>query len=299
MNGGRSAGYWRASCSTPAKFSSPIALRARAPRPQRKTRGSISSSPLAGSRCATQRSGNRHAALRADRATHRASDIARRAPPIGRDARPKRWDVATKRARHYDARRAIPGRLLRPAGARAARRRRDFAAAHACTEPDGERATLARLEIVRAVEILYAIDERDLVVPIAADLAERAPDAARSRCGRSSFAKHSDARTLLLIGKGAMARGLPFECMPSRPRACRATRRSGRGRAADRLLDRAAGKRVQSESGFERQCARSDAGDAGRRKAHRQAASAWPSTRNACSTIRSTTCRSARPSWAT
>ncbi len=36
-----------------------------------------------------------------------------------------------------------------------------------------KRAALARNEVVRATEILYAINERDLVIPIVADLAER------------------------------------------------------------------------------------------------------------------------------
>ena len=74
----------------------------------------------------------------------------------------------------------------------------------------GERATLARLEIVRAAEILYAIDERDLVVSIAGDLADRVDAGALAMLAEVA-ARNQDARTLLLIGKGAMARGLPFE----------------------------------------------------------------------------------------
>jgi hypothetical protein len=41
---------------------------------------------------------------------------------------------------------------------------------------EDKRAALANSEIVRAVEILYAIDQHDLVDPIAADLAERGSD---------------------------------------------------------------------------------------------------------------------------
>lgn len=73
------------------------------------------------------------------------------------------------------------------------------------------RATLARLEIVRAAEILYAIDERDLVVSIAADLADRPTDPGALAMLAEVATRNQDARTLLLIGKGAMARGLPFE----------------------------------------------------------------------------------------
>ncbi len=76
--------------------------------------------------------------------------------------------------------------------------------------PDA-RSTLARLEIVRAAEILYAIDERDLVVSIAADLADRPTDPGALAMLAEVAARNQDARTLLLIGKGAMARGLPFE----------------------------------------------------------------------------------------
>ncbi|MBO0755317.1 MAG: lytic transglycosylase domain-containing protein, partial [Bradyrhizobiaceae bacterium] len=39
-----------------------------------------------------------------------------------------------------------------------------------------QRAALARLEVVRAAEILYAADARDLVAPMVADLAEKLPD---------------------------------------------------------------------------------------------------------------------------
>ena len=76
--------------------------------------------------------------------------------------------------------------------------------------PDA-RATLARLEIVRAAEILYAIDERDLVVSIAADLADRPTDPGALAMLAEVATRNQDARALLLIGKGAMARGLPFE----------------------------------------------------------------------------------------
>jgi soluble lytic murein transglycosylase len=76
--------------------------------------------------------------------------------------------------------------------------------------PDA-RNTLARLELVRAVEILYAIDERDLVVSIAADLADRPTDPGALAMLAEVATRNQDARTLLMIGKGAMARGLPFE----------------------------------------------------------------------------------------
>jgi soluble lytic murein transglycosylase len=74
-----------------------------------------------------------------------------------------------------------------------------------------KRAALADSEIVRAVEILYAIDQRDLVVPIAADLAERGSDLAMLAALGEHMAQHEDARCTLLIGRGVLGRGHAFD----------------------------------------------------------------------------------------
>jgi len=75
-------------------------------------------------------------------------------------------------------------------------------------EPAPEHRTL---EIARVFEILYAIDERDLVAAMAADLGENATDTA-ALVGLAGIAtRHRDARATLLIGKAALRRGLPFE----------------------------------------------------------------------------------------
>ena len=74
-----------------------------------------------------------------------------------------------------------------------------------------KRAALANSEIVRAVEILYAIDQRDLVVPIAADLAERSSDLAMLAALGEQMAQHEDARCALLIGRGVLGRGHAFD----------------------------------------------------------------------------------------
>jgi soluble lytic murein transglycosylase len=67
------------------------------------------------------------------------------------------------------------------------------------------------LEIARVFEILYAIDERDLVAAMAADLGENADDTA-ALAGLANIAvRHHDARATLLIGKAVLRRGLPFE----------------------------------------------------------------------------------------
>jgi soluble lytic murein transglycosylase len=68
-----------------------------------------------------------------------------------------------------------------------------------------------RLEIVRAMEMLYAIDERDLVASAAADMADRAVDPAGLAAVAALAEKKSDARTLVLLGRTAVSRGLPFE----------------------------------------------------------------------------------------
>jgi len=68
-----------------------------------------------------------------------------------------------------------------------------------------------RLEIARAFEILYAIDERDLVAAMAADLADKATDAAALAALAEISTRHNDARATLLIGKAALGRGMPLE----------------------------------------------------------------------------------------
>jgi soluble lytic murein transglycosylase len=67
-----------------------------------------------------------------------------------------------------------------------------------------------RLEIVRAVELLYALDERDVAVPILADMGERADmDGLLALCELTQ--RHNDARGMLLVGKAALNRGMPFD----------------------------------------------------------------------------------------
>jgi soluble lytic murein transglycosylase len=79
-------------------------------------------------------------------------------------------------------------------------------------EADGaQRAAIANLEVVRAAELLYAIGERDLVIPMVADLADRAVDPAALFGVAEVTARHQDARATLLLGKAAVGRGLPFD----------------------------------------------------------------------------------------
>ena len=68
-----------------------------------------------------------------------------------------------------------------------------------------------RLEVARAFEILYAIDERDLVASMAADLGDKSTDVAGLAALGEITTRHNDARATLLIGKTALSHGLPLE----------------------------------------------------------------------------------------
>jgi len=67
-----------------------------------------------------------------------------------------------------------------------------------------------RLEIVRAVKLLYDLDERDIAIPIFADMGENGDPDALVGLGELA-SRNSDARAMLLVGKAALNRGLPFD----------------------------------------------------------------------------------------
>jgi soluble lytic murein transglycosylase len=76
--------------------------------------------------------------------------------------------------------------------------------------PPGRSRNGDRLEIVRAVDLLYALDERELAIPILADMGERADmDALLGLCELAQ--RHNDARGMLMVGKAALNRGMPFD----------------------------------------------------------------------------------------
>jgi soluble lytic murein transglycosylase len=78
--------------------------------------------------------------------------------------------------------------------------------------PDaGHRSQLANLEVVRAVQLLYGIDARDLVIPFVSDLADKAVDAGALVLVAEIARKNNDARAMLLIGKAALNRGMAFD----------------------------------------------------------------------------------------
>lgn len=77
-------------------------------------------------------------------------------------------------------------------------------------EPPGRSRNGDRLEIVRAVDLLYALDERDMVIPILADMGDRADmDGLLALCELTQ--RRNDARGMLMVGKAALNRGMPFD----------------------------------------------------------------------------------------
>ncbi len=74
-----------------------------------------------------------------------------------------------------------------------------------------EENVLHNLEVVRAAEILYALDERDMLASIYAELGESGTDVAGMAALGNLAAKHGDGRSMLLLGQGAYGRGLPLD----------------------------------------------------------------------------------------
>jgi soluble lytic murein transglycosylase len=67
-------------------------------------------------------------------------------------------------------------------------------------------------ELVRAIDLLYAVGERDLIAGMLADLGERAQQEAAVLAAVGDVAtRNRDARATLLLGKGALGRGLPLD----------------------------------------------------------------------------------------
>ena len=69
----------------------------------------------------------------------------------------------------------------------------------------------SNFEVVRAVELLYAMDERDLVATMLSDLSDRLDDIDALASLGEVTARNNDARNMLVLGKGALNRGYPFD----------------------------------------------------------------------------------------
>src|SRR6266487_839654 len=74
---------------------------------------------------------------------------------------------------------------------------------------DGNHTTA--VEVARATALLYSIGERDLAVRFVAALAEQSEDATALAALAEVTVDHEDPQATLLIGKGALARGLPLD----------------------------------------------------------------------------------------
>jgi soluble lytic murein transglycosylase len=68
-----------------------------------------------------------------------------------------------------------------------------------------------RLEVVRALEMLYAANESGLIIAVVADLAERINDISTLAALGEVAARHQDARAMLLLGKTAQQRGFALD----------------------------------------------------------------------------------------
>ena len=222
-----------------------------------------------------------------------------RAAPIGPAARPKR---CTRPRRRNSATRR-PRAIRPPITARSPAPRPGSASLPSIPSPPSPAPTAHKAmssDVVRAAELLYAVDARDLAWTMMADLGDKSTDIGVLAVMSELTAKYRDARGMLLLGKLALARGYALEhaafptigvpdYTPIGPPVEPALVYS--------IVRQESWFNPKTVSSAER--ARPDAGHA-RRPASTSPASSRPrSTRSACSATSPTTCRSARPSSAT
>jgi soluble lytic murein transglycosylase len=74
-----------------------------------------------------------------------------------------------------------------------------------------QREALSRLEVVRAAELLYQLNEREMLASIYAELGESATDVPGIAMLCEVALKHHDARADVQLGSGAYGRGLPVD----------------------------------------------------------------------------------------
>jgi len=77
--------------------------------------------------------------------------------------------------------------------------------------PPQKEAERERVELVRAAEILYALHEESLVIPLMADIGDKLDDVGVLSALGELAQQHQDARGMLHLGKAALARGLPLD----------------------------------------------------------------------------------------
>ena len=64
---------------------------------------------------------------------------------------------------------------------------------------------------MHALEILYALNERALVIPFMAGIGDKLDDVGMLSALGEMAEQHQDARGMLHLGKAALARGLPLD----------------------------------------------------------------------------------------
>jgi peptidoglycan lytic transglycosylase len=74
-----------------------------------------------------------------------------------------------------------------------------------------QRARAAQVDVVRAAELLYAVDARDLAWTMMADLGDKSTDIGVLVMLAELTAKYKDARGMLLVGRLALARGYALD----------------------------------------------------------------------------------------
>ncbi len=74
-----------------------------------------------------------------------------------------------------------------------------------------EHALLSKLEVVRATELLYSLNERNSLASIFAEIGQSGTDIAGMSMLAEVAAKNGDGRAMLLLGKFAHGRGLPMD----------------------------------------------------------------------------------------
>lgn len=74
-----------------------------------------------------------------------------------------------------------------------------------------ERATLGKLEVVRAAELLYGLNERTMLASIYAEIGESGTDVAGMSMLAEVAAKNNDPHAQVFLGRFAHARGLPMD----------------------------------------------------------------------------------------
>jgi soluble lytic murein transglycosylase len=72
-------------------------------------------------------------------------------------------------------------------------------------------AAVQHSDLVRAVEILYALGERDLIVTMMADVVDRTKDVGTLRALADLTLRNEDARAMVQIGRDAVEQGLTFD----------------------------------------------------------------------------------------